>query len=100
MADAPVGSRPETAARSDRLAERAIEHGHALWPGAVPYLRAFSRLLGGAPATSRPLLATKQRRPAREKLARFYIPAGLLPETSVCLAHAQAGEADFFRAFR
>lgn len=55
--------------------------------GAVPYLRAFARVLGGhfhlAAALADP-------GGAREKLARFYIDR-LLPEHVGLLAHAQSG---------
>ena len=60
--------------------------------GAVPYLRAFARVLG-AHLPLKAALADKGG--AREKLARFYI-LRLLPEHVGLLAHAQAGEADLF----
>lgn len=60
--------------------------------GAVPYLRAFARVLGGH-LHLRAAMADKGG--AREKLARFYIQR-LLPEHVGLLAHAQAGEADLF----
>jgi alkylation response protein AidB-like acyl-CoA dehydrogenase len=60
--------------------------------GAVPYLRAFARVLG-AHLHLKAALADKGG--AREKLARFYI-LRLLPEHVGLLAHAQAGEADLF----
>ncbi|WP_448326894.1 acyl-CoA dehydrogenase [Sulfitobacter sp. M13] len=60
--------------------------------GAVPYLRAFARVLG-AHLHLKAALADKGG--AREKLARFYI-LRLLPEHIGLLAHAQAGEADLF----
>jgi len=60
--------------------------------GAVPYLRAFARVLGGH-LHLKAALADKGG--AREKLARFYIQR-LLPEHAGLLAHAQAGEADLF----
>ena len=60
--------------------------------GAVPYLRAFARVLGGH-LHLKAALADKGG--AREKLARFYIQR-LLPEHVGLLAHAQAGEADLF----
>ena len=60
--------------------------------GAVPYLRAFARVLG-AHMHLKAALADKGG--PREKLARFYI-LRLLPEHVGLLAHAQAGEADLF----
>jgi len=60
--------------------------------GAVPYLRAFARVLG-AHMHLKAALADKGG--PREKLARFYI-LRLLPEHAGLLAHAQAGEADLF----
>ncbi|MVO15131.1 acyl-CoA dehydrogenase [Parasedimentitalea huanghaiensis] len=55
--------------------------------GAVPYLRAFARVLGGHFH-----LAAAMADPGgpREKLARFYITR-LLPEHAALLTHAQAG---------
>ncbi|XDA99297.1 acyl-CoA dehydrogenase [Sulfitobacter sp. LCG007] len=55
--------------------------------GAVPYLRAFARVLGGALQLR---AAMADRGGARETLARFYIRR-LLPEYIGLLAHAQAG---------
>ncbi len=60
--------------------------------GAVPYLRAFARVLG-AHMHLKAALADKGG--PREKLVRFYI-LRLLPEHVGLLAHAQAGEADLF----
>ena len=60
--------------------------------GAVPYLRAFARVLG---AHMHLKAALADRGGPREKLARFYI-LRLLPEHVGLLAHAQAGEADLF----
>ena len=60
--------------------------------GAVPYLRAFARVLG-AHLHLKAALADKGG--AREKLARFYI-LRLLPEHVGLLTHAQAGKADLF----
>ncbi|MGC1494801.1 MAG: acyl-CoA dehydrogenase [Sulfitobacter sp.] len=60
--------------------------------GAVPYLRAFARVLGGH-LHLRAAMADKGG--AREKLARFYIQR-LLPEHVGLLAHAQAGADDLF----
>lgn len=60
--------------------------------GAVPYLRAFSRVLG-AYLHLKAALAGKGT--PREVVARFYIQR-LLPEHASLLAHAQAGERDLF----
>lgn len=60
--------------------------------GAVPYLKAFARVLGGH-LHLKAALADKGG--ARERLARFYI-LRLLPEHVGLLAHAQAGKADLF----
>ncbi|MBD3664434.1 acyl-CoA dehydrogenase [Sulfitobacter sp. TSTF-M16] len=56
--------------------------------GAVPYLRAFARVLGGHMHLK---AAMADKGGAREKLARFYIQR-LLPEHVGLLAHAQAGD--------
>jgi 3-(methylsulfanyl)propanoyl-CoA dehydrogenase len=60
--------------------------------GAVPYLRAFARVLG-----AHYHLAAARGDPggAREKLARFYITR-MLPEHAGLLAHAQAGAGGLF----
>jgi len=60
--------------------------------GAVPYARAFARVLG-----AHYHLAAAQADPGgpREKLARFYITR-LLPEHAGLLAHAQAGAEGLF----
>lgn len=60
--------------------------------GAVPYLRAFARVLG-----AHYHLAAARADPggARERLARFYITR-MLPEYTGLLAHAQAGAAGLF----
>lgn len=60
--------------------------------GAVPYLRAFARVLGGHYH-----LAAAMAEPggAREKLARFYIES-LLPETLALLAQTQTGSKTLF----
>ncbi|MEP5727846.1 MAG: acyl-CoA dehydrogenase [Sulfitobacter sp.] len=60
--------------------------------GAVPYLRAFARVLGGHLHLR---AAMADQGGARERLARFYIQR-LLPEHIGLLAHAQAGQADLF----
>jgi acyl-CoA dehydrogenase len=60
--------------------------------GAVPYLRAFARVLGGH-LHLKAALADKGG--AREKLARFYI-LRLLPEHAGLLVHAQSGADDLF----
>ncbi|MGB3246458.1 MAG: acyl-CoA dehydrogenase [Sulfitobacter sp.] len=56
--------------------------------GAVPYLRAFARVLGGHLHLK---AAMGDKGGAREKLARFYIQR-LLPEHVGLLTHAQAGD--------
>jgi acyl-CoA dehydrogenase len=60
--------------------------------GAVPYLRAFARVLG---AHYHLAAALADKGGAREKLARFYITR-LLPEHTGLLAHAQAGAEGLF----
>lgn len=60
--------------------------------GAVPYLRAFARVLGGHLQLR---AAMSDKGGAREKLARFYVQR-LLPEHIGLLFHAQAGEDDLF----
>ena len=60
--------------------------------GAVPYLRAFARVLGGHYHLKAALADPGG---AREKLARFYV-LRLLPEHSGLLAHARAGAEDLF----
>ena len=60
--------------------------------GAVPYLKAFARVLGGHMHLKAAIAAPDSPRVA---LARFYIQR-LLPEHAACLAHAQAGAADLF----
>lgn len=60
--------------------------------GAVPYLHAFARILGGD-LHLKAALADKGG--TREVVARFYIQR-LLPEHGSLLAHARAGEADLF----
>ncbi|MCX7566920.1 acyl-CoA dehydrogenase [Sulfitobacter sp. F26169L] len=60
--------------------------------GAVPYLRAFARVLG---AHLHLKAAMADRGGAREKLARFYIQR-MLPEHTALLAHAQAGAEGLF----
>ena len=60
--------------------------------GAVPYLRAFARVLGGHLHLK---AAMSDKGGAREKLARFYIQR-LLPEHIGLLAHAQAGDAALY----
>jgi len=57
--------------------------------GAVPYLRAFARVLGGHAH----LQAAVTGDAARERLARFYINR-LLPEHASLLAHTREGSAD------
>ncbi|UWR23083.1 acyl-CoA dehydrogenase [Sulfitobacter sp. S190] len=60
--------------------------------GAVPYLRAFARVLGGHLHLK---AAMADQGGAREKLARFYIQR-LLPEHAGLLVHAQAGAEDLY----
>ena len=60
--------------------------------GAVPYLRAFARVLGGYAHLA---AALGEPGGAREKLARFYIMR-LLPEHASLLVQAQAGAAGLF----
>ncbi len=60
--------------------------------GAVPYLRAFARIIG---AHMHLKAAVADLGGPREKLARFYIQR-MLPEHMGLLAHAQAGDADLF----
>ncbi|CUH87748.1 Acyl-CoA dehydrogenase [Phaeobacter sp. CECT 5382] len=57
--------------------------------GAVPYLRAFARVLGGHYHLS---AAIADKGGAREKLARFYIKR-MLPEHAGLLTHVQEGAA-------
>jgi alkylation response protein AidB-like acyl-CoA dehydrogenase len=57
--------------------------------GAVPYLRAFARVLGGHAHLS----AAMQSEPARVRLATFYIRR-ILPEHAGLLAHVREGAAD------
>ncbi|MCL4145055.1 UNVERIFIED_CONTAM: hypothetical protein GTU68_000290 [Idotea baltica] len=60
--------------------------------GAVPYLQAFARVLGGYYHLK---AAVADRGGSREKLARFYIKR-LLPEYAALLEHAQAGAEGLF----
>ena len=60
--------------------------------GAVPYLMAFARVLGGHYHLA---AAMVDRGGPREKLARFYINR-LLPQHASYLAHAQAGAEDAY----
>ncbi|MEY8829431.1 acyl-CoA dehydrogenase [Sedimentitalea sp. XS_ASV28] len=60
--------------------------------GAVPYLRAFARVLGGHFHLA---AALADRGGAREKLARFYITR-MLPEHVGLLEHAQSGASGLF----
>lgn len=64
----------------------------ARFAGAVPYLKAFARVLGGH---FHLMAAMADQGGPREKLARFYIKR-LLPEHAGLLAHAQAGADDLF----
>lgn len=60
--------------------------------GAVPYLRAFARVLGGHIHLAS---ALHDQGGAREKVARFYITR-LLPEHVSLLTQAQAGDVDLY----
>jgi len=60
--------------------------------GAVPYLRAFARVLGGHFHLS---AAMTEPTGPRAALARFYITR-LLPEHAALLTHAQSGSADLY----
>ena len=60
--------------------------------GAVPYLRAFARVLGGHMHLA---AALQDKDGPREKLARFYITR-MLPEHASLLAQAQAGDVDLY----
>ena len=61
--------------------------------GAVPYLRAFARILGGHMHLAAALADSTGGK--REKLARFYIKR-LMPEYVGLLAHAQSGADDLY----
>ncbi|UWR29479.1 acyl-CoA dehydrogenase [Sulfitobacter sp. W002] len=69
---------------------------NARFAGAVPYLRAFARVMGGH-LHLQAAMAEKAAGAgdARAKLARFYIQR-LLPEHQGLLAHAQAGAEDLY----
>ena len=60
--------------------------------GAVPYLMAFARVLGGHYHLA---AALADKGGAREKLARFYIKR-MLPQHAAYLVHAQEGAAGAF----
>jgi hypothetical protein len=64
----------------------------ARFAGAVPFLRAFARVLGGHYHLKAAMAAPGG---PREKLARFYMQR-LLPEHAGLLVAAQAGEADLY----
>lgn len=70
----------------------AQENMNDRFAGAVPYLRAFARVLG---AHYHLAAALADQGGGREKLARFYITR-LLPEHTGLLAHAQAGAAGLY----
>ena len=61
--------------------------------GAVPYLRAFARILGGHLHLTAALADSTAGK--REKLARFYIKR-LMPEYIGLLSHAQSGADDLY----
>ena len=63
--------------------------GNDRFAGAVPYLRAFARVLGG----HYHLLAARAEGGARERLAAFYIKR-LMPEHAALLAHVREGAAE------
>ncbi|MEM6304551.1 MAG: acyl-CoA dehydrogenase [Pseudomonadota bacterium] len=60
--------------------------------GAVPYLRAFARVLGGHIHL---MSALHDQKGPREKVARFYLTR-LLPEHASLLTQAQAGDVDLY----
>ena len=70
----------------------AQDNMNTRFAGAVPYLRAFARVLG---AQLHLKAAIADKGGPRERLARFYIQR-LLPEHVGLLAHAQAGDSDLF----
>ncbi|MEM9870951.1 MAG: acyl-CoA dehydrogenase [Pseudomonadota bacterium] len=73
--------------------EWMIAQNHRVrFSGAVPYLRAFARVLGGHIHLQS---ALSDAGGAREKVARFYIQR-LLPEHESLLAQAQAGDYDVY----
>ncbi|MEO0402440.1 MAG: acyl-CoA dehydrogenase [Pseudomonadota bacterium] len=73
--------------------EWMIDQNHRVrFAGAVPYLRAFARVLGGYVHL---MSATADPNGARAKVARFYIQR-ILPEHASLLAHAQAGDYDVY----
>ncbi|MDG1171108.1 MAG: acyl-CoA dehydrogenase [Sulfitobacter sp.] len=65
---------------------------NARFAGAVPFLRAFARVIGGHLHLK---AAMADKGGPRERLARYYI-LRLLPEHMGLLVHAQAGDADLF----
>ncbi|GGX53478.1 acyl-CoA dehydrogenase [Tateyamaria omphalii] len=73
--------------------EWMIAQNHRVrFAGAVPYLRAFARVLGGHIHLQS---ALNDQGGAHEKVARFYIQR-LLPEHDSLLAQAQAGDYDVY----
>ena len=73
--------------------EWMINQNHRVrFSGAVPYLRAFARVLGGHVHL---MSAVADTGGARRKVARFYIKR-LLPEHASLLTQAQAGDLDVF----
>jgi len=73
--------------------EWLIAQNHRVrFSGAVPYLRAFARVLGGHVHLKSALADTQG---ARRKVAEFYI-ARLLPEHASLLTQAQAGDYDVY----
>ena len=73
--------------------EWLINQNHRVrFSGAVPYLRAFARVLGGHVHL---MSAVADKDGARRKVAAFYIQR-LLPEHGSLLAQAQAGDQDLY----
>ncbi|WP_299151950.1 acyl-CoA dehydrogenase [uncultured Tateyamaria sp.] len=73
--------------------EWMIEKNHRVrFAGAVPYLRAFARVLG---AYVHLMSAAAEPNGVRAKVARFYIQR-ILPEHASLLAHAMAGDYDVY----
>ncbi|MEL6884497.1 MAG: acyl-CoA dehydrogenase [Pseudomonadota bacterium] len=100
-AEAARGSHPELAEAVWQASESLREATEWLagqgdlqqrFAGAVPYLKAFARVLGGH---FHLMAAMADAGGPREKLARFYIQR-LLPEHAGLLAHATAGADDLF----
>jgi acyl-CoA dehydrogenase len=83
----------QAAAELREATEWLVSVNHrARFAGAVPYLRAFARVLGGHVHL---MAALQDQEGARAKLARFYIKR-LLPEHASLLAQARAGDDDLY----